>query len=659
MKTRPFKNPLAFFRHQQPGVGELSELLNLFPNPAVVLDTHIGNIIASNTRALRFTAYTRSELEQLPFDQIFTDLNFSDPVIPLEEPQPFNIKLRSGNIEPIVIDHQALDPEHRWVAVIFEPLAKFQKRDRSLRRQRNHMTVLRKMASALQLSNPEKINESFLEAGHILTGAASLALYRVDSSGPLLTRVCQFGEEISLPESVAASDLGRSSTPQLWAKGKRIRSGLQRIARALDLSYLATAGIGDENALAGVIIAADKSGLADDNLLEILEVLSSLLGNIFQHDVLTSQLRKINLNQAGQLKITETIRDNVQDGVILLTPALIISAMNPAAELILGYATEEVRGQAVDTVLIGADNLGSALKLGLEGIGTPSLGSSSLHRRDGRAFPAEIQINPVMQDQQVTSLIVLLRDQSEHYQIKLRTQQLEQRALLGEVTAIFAHEVRNPINNIGIALQLMEMNFAANDPNLELVSRMKQDTDRLLHLMDSVLSFSRSADRKLEPVNLVVFLQRLVYRWQPRMARANVRTELHVPDDIPMIRGNEQSLEQVFTNLFNNALRAMSDSGGTLSIRVTRGGHNGGQKMLKIDVSDTGIGIPPENLESIFTPFFTTDPQGTGLGLAITQRIILAHKGNISVDSFPGGGTVFKIEIPTLPGTGSLEGLLD
>jgi signal transduction histidine kinase len=205
----------------------------------------------------------------------------------------------------------------------------------------------------------------------------------------------------------------------------------------------------------------------------------------------------------------------------------------------------------------------------------------------------------------------------------------------------------------------MEINFAADDATMELVNRMKQDTNRLLHLMESVLSFSRSADRKLEPVNLDVFLQRLMYRWQPRMARANVRPELILPDQIPMIRANEQSLEQVFTNLFNNALRAMADTGGTLSVRVTRSTQDGNQKMLKIEVSDTGIGIPPENLENIFTPFFTTDPQGTGLGLAITQRIILAHKGNISVDSFPGGGTVFKIEIPALPGTGSLEGLLD
>lgn len=659
MKTRPLKNPLAFFRNQQPGAGELSALLNLLSKPAIILDIDAGNIIASNTRALRFTAYTRSELEKLPYQQIFTDLDLSMPPAAADEPRPFNLCSRSGNIEPIIIDYLALDSEHRWFALIFEPLAEFEKRDRSQRRQRQHMSVLKKMAAAMQLSNPEKINESFLEAGHILTGAAALYLYRVDSGGPLLTKVCHVGEELGLPDSLAASDLGRTSAPQLWAKGKRIRSGIQRIARAMDLGYLATAGIGDENALSGLLIAADKSGLPDDNLPEILEILSSLLGNIYQHDVLTAQLRKINLGQSSDLKITEAIRDNVQDGVILLTSELMISTMNPAAELILGYATEEVRGQSIDTVLIGADNLGSSLKLGLEGISTPSLGNPSLHRRDGRAFPAEIQIIPVSQDEQVSSLIVLLRDQSEHYQIKLRTQQLEQRALLGEVTAIFAHEVRNPLNNISIALQLMEMNFTAEDPNMELVNRMKQDTERLLHLMDSVLSFSRSADRKLEPVNLDVFLQRLIYRWQPRMSRANVRTELIIPKEIPMILGSEQSLEQVFTNLFSNALRAMSDTGGTLTVRVTRGTQDGGQKILKIEVSDTGIGIPPENLESIFTPFFTTDPQGTGLGLAITQRIILAHKGKISVDSFPGGGTVFKIEIPILPGTGTSEGLLD
>ncbi|MFN2194816.1 MAG: PAS domain-containing protein, partial [Anaerolineales bacterium] len=409
MKTRPLKNPLAFFRNHQPGVGELSDLLDLFTKPAVIIDTTAGNVIASNSRAIRLSAYTRSELERLSYRQIFPDLEFSEPAVPLEEPRIVNFVLRSGNSEPIVIENQPLDSERRWIAVIFEPLANYQKRESSLRRQRSHMVVLKKIAAAFQLDNPEMINESFLEAGLILTGAESIALYRVDSNGPLLSRVSIYGEELALPEALNAADIGRSSGPQLWAKGKRIRSGLQRIARSLDLSYLANAGIGDENALFGLLIAADRTGLPDDNLLEILDVLSSLLGSIFQHDVLTAQLRKINLDQTSQLKITETIRDNVQDGVILLTPELTITAMNPAAELILGYATDEVIGQAVDTVLIGSDNLGSALKLGLEGINTPNLGSSSLHRRDGRAFPAEIQINPVKQEEQVTSLIILLR----------------------------------------------------------------------------------------------------------------------------------------------------------------------------------------------------------------------------------------------------------
>jgi signal transduction histidine kinase len=194
----------------------------------------------------------------------------------------------------------------------------------------------------------------------------------------------------------------------------------------------------------------------------------------------------------------------------------------------------------------------------------------------------------------------------------------------------------------------MEMKLPPDDPNREMVEHMKQDTDRLAHLMDSVLTFSRSTETKLGPMDLKVFLDQLVSRWRPRMYRANVNSELHIPPEIPRINGNEKSLEQVFTNLFTNALRAMAETGGTLSVRVKLLPQIGSSRHLQVDVSDTGIGIPPENLDTIFNPFFTTDPQGTGLGLAITQRIITAHKGSITVDSFPGGGTVFHIELPII-----------
>jgi PAS domain S-box-containing protein len=657
MMANFFQKPLAFLRSQQTDNSDFIALLNLFPDSAVLLDLKNYSILGCNSRALQMTAYTRAELENTPAQRLFPEVNNIILAAVDKDATTTILSTRQGTAEPIIASLFPLASEHLAV-VRFESIAQHHKQERSRLRQSKHMEVLGKLAQAIQVSRPEDIYDAFLEAGSVLSGADSLAIYRVDPAGPRLSKVAHFGLELPLPDSVEAADVGRITGTQLWVQGRRIRTGLQRIARSHDLSYLATAAIGDDNALSGLLVAASHESLPDDHILRILGVLAALLGSIYQQDMLTARLRMINLDQSERLGYHELIHENVSDGIIQVSPAGTILQMNSAAELTLGYSIADVRAARVEDVIIGADNLRPALELALEGIPTPSLGNTALHRRDGVAFPADIQVLPVVIDGAVHSIIIFLRDQSEHHQIKMRTQQLEQRALLGEVTAIFAHEVRNPLNNINMALQLMEMNPESVSANGEWINRMRQDTDRLLHLMESVLSFSRSAERKVEEMDLSFFLERLLTRWQPRMMRVNVRSELHIAKSTPLIKANEQSLEQVFTNLFSNALRAMSETGGTLAVRIYPLNSLGPPRKVMIDVSDTGIGIPPENIDSIFTPFFTTDPQGTGLGLAISQRIITAHRGAMTVESFPGGGTVFHIELPAMPGTGSLEGLL-
>ena len=114
--------------------------------------------------------------------------------------------------------------------------------------------------------------------------------------------------------------------------------------------------------------------------------------------------------------------------------------------------------------------------------------------------------------------------------------------------------------------------------------------------------------------------------------------------------GNLRALEQVFSNLINNALQAMSQIGsGDLALKVQPDHSEEGVESVEVSVADTGPGIPKELQERIFQPFFTTKPNGTGLGLAITKRIITAHKGNIQVSSFP-GGTVFHVQLPAMEG---------
>jgi signal transduction histidine kinase len=195
----------------------------------------------------------------------------------------------------------------------------------------------------------------------------------------------------------------------------------------------------------------------------------------------------------------------------------------------------------------------------------------------------------------------------------------------------------------------MSSRLPQEDPNQELISRLQNDCNRMSHLMESVLIYARQSEYKLEQLDIAQYIKRLLDRWQPRLAKVSINWYFLSDEGNTYIKGDPRALEQVFTNLLSNAIEAMAKTGGTLAIKVTPISIIPNYPQVEITVSDNGPGIPEEIRDRVFEPFLTTKPQGTGLGLAITKRIVIGHKGNITVDSFP-GGTVFKIVIPAVNG---------
>jgi PAS domain S-box-containing protein len=368
-----------------------------------------------------------------------------------------------------------------------------------------------------------------------------------------------------------------------------------------------------------------------------------------QHTILVHNLSEQIQLQKSKLNIHSMLFDNIHEGIVIVDNELMISKINQTAEVLLGYADREVCGQSVENVLIGADGLLAAMQSALSGLATHNLGKCSLHRRNGQAFPCQIQVIPVSSEDACVDILVFITDISENEQIRLRTQQLEHRAVLGEITAVFAHEVRNPINNISTGLQLMAGKLDNEDPNQDLIQRMLMDCTRLNHLMESVLAFSRPAEQKMHNCNLPILIQRLLDRWHPRMARVKVKPYFQMEDNLPDAYIDQRSIEQVFTNLISNAVEAMGETGGTLAIKIKKNLSVPQRPQLEITVSDNGPGIPDEVRDRIFEPFVTTNPRGNGLGLAITKRIVTANRGSITLDTFP-GGTVFKVLLPIANG---------
>jgi PAS domain S-box-containing protein len=427
--------------------------------------------------------------------------------------------------------------------------------------------------------------------------------------------------------------------------GNRILTELHRTGKVSGFEYVASAPLFQGGGAFGLLVAAGQGGIPINLSLAGMELLSALLLSTFQQQMLVNNLIEKVENSVKVVQLRKLAFDYMNEAVLILDDNMVIVEINPAAEYKLGYANWEAVGQSYENILIGTDRLLPALSDALKGQATFNIGKASLNRRDGQSIPVEVKVIPVVSGDSVTGMEILITDISEHEESKAVTQQLEHRAVLGDYTAAFAHDVRNPINNISTGLQLLSASMDEKDPSQEVISKMLGDCTRLNHLMESFLAFSRPLEMKFEAIEVESFLKRIIDRWQPRMARVNVKSILNVNKDVMPITGDPRSLENVFTNLISNALEAMTETGDTLAIKAEMVKEINGHPHVEISVSDNGPGIPEDVKERIFEPFVTTRKMGTGLGLAITKQIVNAHKGSIKIDTFP-GGTVFTVQLP-------------
>lgn len=230
---------------------------------------------------------------------------------------------------------------------------------------------------------------------------------------------------------------------------------------------------------------------------------------------------------------------------------------------------------------------------------------------------------------------------------KLRNQ-AERLALAGRLTASLAHDIGSPLGAVSTHLQLLlEDERLPND--LERRVRLaNEQIDRVCGIVESLLSTTRVRPQK-RPVDLMETIETVLQLLGPGLARNDIQAEVIASIEGPCaVFGDPGQLQQVFLNLFNNAMDAISGSG-KVSVRL-QPAEGTTDPEWRIEVEDTGEGIPPENLSSIFEPFFSAKQkaQGTGIGLAVSQEIISQHGGRIEVDSTLGKGTRFTIFLPRL-----------
>jgi signal transduction histidine kinase len=220
--------------------------------------------------------------------------------------------------------------------------------------------------------------------------------------------------------------------------------------------------------------------------------------------------------------------------------------------------------------------------------------------------------------------------------------QAEKLAALGHMSAGMAHEIRNPLNSINLFAQILLSAEGLDEENQSYVYKITQEVERIDEILIQMLA-SNSNQSSKHPIDLVEIIEKVVGDYQARIESQHVELEVNLNRKIPLIRVDPLEVEKIFTNLIGNALYEMPE-GGTLTIDL-----QADVEKIIIMVSDTGPGIPRQNITRIFDPFFTTKEKGTGFGLSVVLRVVNSLGGRITVDSPPDAGACFIIEIPLLP----------
>jgi signal transduction histidine kinase len=241
---------------------------------------------------------------------------------------------------------------------------------------------------------------------------------------------------------------------------------------------------------------------------------------------------------------------------------------------------------------------------------------------------------------------LILQDVTEQRRLDAQVERMARLASIGQLAAGVAHEIRNPLTGIGISIDILREEQKLSTSGRALLDDMGREIDRLESLIRGLLDFARPQPVRRRPMRAAKALEwQGTFREQCRKKGVRFDWELRAN---PKIEGDPEKLKQLFLNLALNALEA-TEPGGEIRIRSELVKAKGAS-WARVVVEDTGRGMAPEVLAQVFNPFFTTKSEGTGLGLAIAHSIVEQHGGRIDVQSEPGAGTRFIVELPAMEG---------
>jgi two-component system, NtrC family, nitrogen regulation sensor histidine kinase GlnL len=347
--------------------------------------------------------------------------------------------------------------------------------------------------------------------------------------------------------------------------------------------------------------------------------------------------------------------DSVGDGVIVLDQEGRVTLLNPAAEELAGTSSRLSLGVPF-TQLFKDDTalLEMAVKTAATGM-TVSDHENIVLKRGGRLVPVSVTTSPLLlADGERAGTIIILRDLTNVRELEEAVRQADRLSTLGTLAAGLAHEIKNPLGGIKGAAQLLEMELSQDHELRECTRVVLKEVQRVNRIVEELLELASPRKLELSPVNLHKVLGDIILLQKRSTDGKEISFHQQFDPSIPPILADEGLITQLLLNLIKNAVEAVGDNG---LIRVTsrvvaeysmtqKGERR--SRMVAVEVHDDGPGIAREQLEQLFTPFYTTKSKGTGLGLAICQKIVAEHRGMIKVESEKGKGTTFTVMLPLI-----------
>jgi signal transduction histidine kinase len=231
---------------------------------------------------------------------------------------------------------------------------------------------------------------------------------------------------------------------------------------------------------------------------------------------------------------------------------------------------------------------------------------------------------------------------------KVQMQRADRLASLGTLTAGLAHEIRNPLVAIKTFTQLLPDRFDDEEFRSHFLNVTAGEVDRISSLVSELLDFARPSQPKLNKEDLNQVLEKMLLLVDTESHKKNLQITRDFHEFLPPVVLDKEQIKQVFLNILLNAVYATPENG-TITVGTRHIKRNGSQNYVQVIIRDTGKGIPEENLDKIFTPFYTTKHEGSGLGLAISHQIVQEHRGSIEVESEENQGTTFYVNLPISP----------